>query len=228
MGAAETGGRAGRLRYRGRVAISVGRQYGGRTVAERKAERRARFLDTATRLFAEHGYADCSLAEVCAAAGLSKRQFYEEFDTREDVLLAAYDRVQDEAVAAVMDALAKLPPGAEPRAAMTAVLTAYLDAIGADPWRAKLAFVEVVGVSERMERHRRQRRRRWGALLESGVVPRVVAGGRVRGGPGLAATVLIGAINSLTVEWLLSDPRPPVAELVELLVPVAASLVESS
>ncbi|WP_040794827.1 TetR/AcrR family transcriptional regulator [Nocardia higoensis] len=209
------------------MTISVGRQYGGRAVAERRAERRTRFLDAATRLFAERGYADCSLAEVCAAAGLSKRQFYEEFQTREDVLLAAYDRVQDDAAEAVVAALVAIGPDADPRAAMTALLTAYLGAIGADPWRAKLAFVEVVGVSARMERHRRQRRQRWGVVLESGVVPKIVAGGRVRGGPGLAATALIGAINGLTGEWLLSDPRPPIADLVELLVPLAASLIET-
>ncbi|MBF6357601.1 TetR/AcrR family transcriptional regulator [Nocardia higoensis] len=209
------------------MTISAGRQYGGRAVAERKAERRARFLDAATRLFAEHGYADCSLAEVCAAAGLSKRQFYEEFETREDVLVAAYDRVQDEAAAAVVAALVGIGDEADRRDAMTAVLTAYLGAIGADPWRAKLAFVEVVGVSERMERHRRQRRRGWGVMLETAVVPRIVADGRVRGTPGLAAIALIGAINAVTGEWLLSDPRPPIADLVELLVPVAASLIEN-
>lgn len=196
-------------------------------MAERKAERRTRFLDAATRLFAEHGYVDCSLAEVCAAAGLSKRQFYEEFETREDVLVAAYDRVQDEAAAAVVAALGEAGTNADPHAAMTAVLTAYLGAIGADPWRAKLAFVEVVGVSERMERHRRQRRQWWGEMLEVAVVPRIVPGGRVRGRPGLAATALIGAVNSLTGEWLLSDPRPPIADLVELLVPLAASLIET-
>jgi len=207
--------------------IAAGRQYGGRAVAERKAERRTRFLDAATRLFAEHGYSDCSLAELCAAAGLSKRQFYEEFETREDVLVAAYDRVQDEAVDAVVAALVAAGVNAEPHVTMTALLTAYLGAIGADPWRAKLAFVEVVGVSERMERHRRQRRHRWGEMLEVAVVPRIVAGGRVRGGPGLAAAALIGAVNGLTGEWLLSDPRPPIAELVELLVPLAASLIET-
>ncbi|MBF6252444.1 TetR/AcrR family transcriptional regulator [Nocardia farcinica] len=215
------------------MTTSVGRQYGGRAVAERKAERRLRFLDAATRLFAERGYTDCSLADVCAAAGLSKRQFYEEFETREDVLAAAYDRIQDEAADAVVGALAGVGRGrdpniADPHTALTAVLTAYLESIGADPFRAKLAFIEVVGVSERMERHRRQRRHAWARLLESAVAPRIVPGGRVRGRSGLAAAALIGAINGLTHEWLLSDPRPPVDDLVALLVPVAVSLIETS
>ncbi|MFI6365740.1 TetR family transcriptional regulator [Nocardia sp. NPDC050630] len=40
-------------------------------------------------IFAERGYADCSLADVCATAGLSKRQFSEEFQTREGALIAS-------------------------------------------------------------------------------------------------------------------------------------------
>ena len=217
---------ARRWGYRGWVTI-VGRQYGGRAVAERKAERRLRFLEAATRLFAERGYTDCSLADVCAAAGLSKRQFYEEFETREDVLVAAYDRIQDQAAAAVVAGLSELDPRMDPHVAMHAIISAYVGSIGADPYRAKVAFIEVVGVSERMEQHRRERRHAWSAVIESTVVPIVVPGGRVRGAPGLASTALIGAINGLTQEWLLARPRPPVDALVELLVPVAVALVES-
>ncbi len=208
------------------VTATVGRQYGGRAVVERKAERRQRFLEAATRIFAERGYADCSLADVCAAAGLSKRQFYEEFHTREDVLVAAYDRIQDEAAGAVLARMRELDPRFDLTAAMTAVVTAYLESIGSDPYRAKLAFIEVVGVSDRMERHRRERRHAWASVLESHVVPAVAPGSRVRGAPGWAASALIGAINGLAHEWVLADPRPAVAELVDLLVPIAMSLLE--
>ncbi|MFI9504303.1 TetR/AcrR family transcriptional regulator [Nocardia sp. NPDC052566] len=205
----------------------VGRQYGGRAVVERKAERRLRFLEAATRIFAERGYAACSLADVCAAAGLSKRQFYEEFQTREDVLVAAYDRIQDEAAAAVFAALTTLDPRADLHTGMNAVVGAFLGSMGADPYRAKVAFIEVVGVSERMERHRRERRHLWGTVLESRVVPAIVHGGRARGESGWAASALIGAINGLSQEWLLAEPRPPVSALVDLLVPLALSLIET-
>lgn len=204
----------------------VERQYGGRAVADRKAERRERFLRAAIRLFAERGYAGCSLADVCAGAGLSKRQFYEEFSTREDVLVAAYDRIQDEAAAAVSDALTAAAAEGDPRAALTVVLTAYLESIDADPYRAKVAFIEVVGVSERMERHRRARRHAWAQLVERAVAPIAGPGARIRGRRDLAAGTLIGAVNGLAHEWLLMDPRPPVAELADFLVPVAVSLIE--
>ncbi|WP_069163128.1 TetR/AcrR family transcriptional regulator [Nocardia altamirensis] len=204
----------------------VSRQYGGRAVTERKAERRLRFLVAATRIFAERGYANCSLADLCTAAGLSKRQFYEEFQTREDVLVAAYDRIQDDAAAAVLAALADLDPRYDMTAAMTAMVSAYSGSIGSDPYRAKVAFIEVVGVSDRMERHRRERRHSWAALLDSVVVPAVAPGARIRGGGAWGASALIGAINGLTHEWVLAEPRPPADLLVELLVPIALALLE--
>ncbi len=202
------------------------RRYGGRAVAERKAERRDRFLRAATRIFAERGYPNCSLADVCAAAGLSRRQFYEEFTTREDVLVAAYDRIQDEAAAAVAEALAEAGGQPTGRAAITTALTAYLGSIDSDPHRAKVAFVEVVGVSERMERHRRDRRHLWAEVIDTAIVPMSGPGARTVGLPGLAAGTLIGAVNGLVDEWLFRQPRPPIGDLVELLVRVADSLIE--
>ncbi|MFE5284460.1 TetR/AcrR family transcriptional regulator [Nocardia sp. NPDC056611] len=202
-----------------------GRQYGGRAVTERKAERRQRFLDAAIRIFGERGYANCSLADVCAAAGLSKRQFYEEFQTREDVLVAAYDQIQDQSAAALATALSSMGPDPDPTETVTLALSAFLDSIGADPFRAKVAFVEVVGVSERMEQHRRARRHLWGDTLRLAVQPLAGDSASLRGAPELATSALIGAINGLAHEWLLSDPRPPVRSLVEVLVPMTVALI---
>ncbi|QLY33068.1 TetR/AcrR family transcriptional regulator [Nocardia huaxiensis] len=202
-----------------------GRQYGGRAVVERKAERRQRFLDAAILIFGERGYANCSLADVCAAAGLSKRQFYEEFQTREDILVAAYDHIQEQAGAALATALSELGPDPVPTDTVTTALSAYLGSVGSDPNRAKVAFVEVVGVSERMEQHRRERRHSWIAIITAAVDPLAGPGAHVRGNAELGVSALIGAINGLAHEWLLSDPRPPVRELVDVLVPIALSLI---
>ncbi|MFD6390606.1 TetR/AcrR family transcriptional regulator [Nocardia sp. NPDC055029] len=196
------------------------RRYGGRTVVARKAERRQRFLEAATRIFAERGYVTCSLAEVCAAAGLSKRQFYEEFETREDVLIAAYDRIQDDAAAAVATAVID---HSDPEAALRAGLAAYLESLGSDPYRAQVALIEVIGVSDRMENHRRERRHAWSALIETALAGKGV---RLRGDAQLATGLLTGAVNGVAHEWLLLASRPPVGELVDLLTAAALSLVD--
>ncbi|MFC4123878.1 TetR/AcrR family transcriptional regulator [Nocardia rhizosphaerae] len=196
------------------------RRYGGRTVVARKAERRQRFLEAATRIFAERGYATCSLAEVCAAAGLSKRQFYEEFETREDVLIAAYDRIQDDAAMAVAAAVVDYT---DPESALRAGLGAYLESLGSDPYRAQVALIEVVGVSDRMEDHRRARRHAWSALIEAALAAKGV---RLRGDAELTTGLITGAVNGVAHEWLLRDSRPPVGELVDLLTAAALALVD--
>lgn len=208
------------FRYFGEVT-TADRRYGGRTVVARKAERRLRFLEAATQIFAERGYATCSLAEVCAAAGLSKRQFYEEFETREDVLVAAYDRIQDDAAAAVGTALVALG-STDPQLALRAGFGAYLESLGSDPYRAQVALIEVVGVSDRMETHRRTRRHAWSALIE-GALERV--GVRLRGDAELTTALITGAVTGVAHEWLLRESRPPVDELVDLLTGAALALV---
>lgn len=208
------------FRYFGEVT-TADRRYGGRTVVARKAERRLRFLEAATRIFAERGYATCSLAEVCAAAGLSKRQFYEEFETREDVLLAAYDRIQDDAATAVGTALVALG-STDPKLALRTGFGAYLESLGSDPYRAQVALIEVVGVSDRMENHRRIRRHAWSALIEGALS---TVGVRLRGDAELTTALITGAVTGVAHEWLLRETRPPVDELVDLLTGAALALV---
>lgn len=202
------------------------RRYRGQHVTERAAERRERFLRASIVVFAEKGYTSASVADICAYAGLSKRQFYEEFQTREDVLIASYDQIQAEIADAVGTVISATDPGLDRRSVVKTVLSALLAFIGDDPNRAKIIFVVVVGVSERMERRRRENRHTLAALFEAAI--RLTGPqARPRGGSQLAISTLIGALNGLANEWLLTEPRVSVAELTELLVPVVDALIES-
>ncbi|MFD1812094.1 TetR/AcrR family transcriptional regulator [Rhodococcus gannanensis] len=204
-------------------AAKSSRSYGGRSVAERRAERRARFLDAALTVFADQSYVRSTISAICAEAGLSRRQFYEEFGGREEVLVALYDQIQQEAGAAIAGAY----DAAEPdlwRAAAT-VMTAYVTAIGTDARRAKIAFVEVVGVSDEVERHRLAQRRAWGEMFESLVAGLVGPDVRPAGGYEMAATAFIGAVNGLVHQWSITEPRTPVTDLVEVLSTVLVALV---
>ncbi|MEU0458901.1 helix-turn-helix domain-containing protein, partial [Streptomyces sp. NPDC006129] len=90
----------------GRLRAPTGR-YGGKTAEERQAERRRRFLDAALHLFGDTpGFRATTVAALSEAAGLSTRQFYEEFRTLEDVLAALHLQVNGWAEAAVLEAAA--------------------------------------------------------------------------------------------------------------------------
>ncbi|WP_433323235.1 TetR/AcrR family transcriptional regulator [Spirillospora sp. CA-294931] len=55
----------------------------------KKARTRRALTDTATRLFAERGYDATTLDDLCDAVEVSKRTFFRNFRSKEDVALAA-------------------------------------------------------------------------------------------------------------------------------------------
>lgn len=185
-------------------------------LSDRRADRRERFVTAAIDLFGTAGYAHTPVEAICVASKLGRGQFYAVFDQREDLLLASYDRIQDEAEAAVRTAAADLGTESTGRDFIARLFGAYLMSIAADPARARVAYVEIVGVSDRVEAHRRERRAQWGPILEDLVRRTHGAEVELPGGPGMTATALIGAINALGHEWSLSKPRPPLSDLVDV------------
>lgn len=209
----------------------TGRRYGGRAVADRRAERRLRFIESAIAVFGSRTYRASTLADVCSHAKLSRRQFYEEFESREDLLTAAYTRIQDDARSAVLQAIDQAAD-ASMQDTIAEVMAAYVEAVAADPRRAQLAFVEVVGVSADLETRRRQQRLAWGKLLESAFRARLGDSYQPPGGYTLAGQAFVGAVNNVAHEWSLADPRPPRHELTALftalLTPLASQGSEQS
>ena len=69
------------------------RRIRGRTLAERREERRDAMLAAGLDLFGTKGYAATTVEEVCRRAYVSSRNFYEEFDNRLSLLVAVGERI---------------------------------------------------------------------------------------------------------------------------------------
>jgi len=196
-----------------RAAPKERRGYGGRSAEELRLERRERLIATGLDLFASRGYHRTQIELLCTQAKVTTRHFYEEFSSREDLLVAVYEGVISKTRVAVIAALqnAKLTPQQRIANAIGAFVHAYTD----DPRHARIACIEVVGVSEDMARRRRAVIHEFAQVVEgyanqlakSGVLP-------VRNYhlPGVA---MIGAVNELMSEWLTVDHPPSVAELTD-------------
>jgi AcrR family transcriptional regulator len=201
----------------GRLSGPKGR-YGGRSAEERQAERRRRFLDAALRLFGDTpGYRSTTVAALSEAAGLSTRQFYEEFRNLEDVLAALHLQVNDWAERAVLKAAAEaegLP--VEDRAAR--IFRAYAADVTGDPRRIRITFVEIVGVSPRLERQRLARRSRWVDIICAEATAAADRGEAVVRDYRLAATAFIGSVNGLLHDWSAGWVPATLDEVVDELV----------
>ncbi|KQX67518.1 MULTISPECIES: TetR/AcrR family transcriptional regulator [unclassified Streptomyces] len=201
----------------GRLRAPTGR-YGGKTAEQRQAERRGRFLVAALQLFGDvPGYRGTTVASLSEAAGLSTRQFYEEFRTLEDVLAALHLQVNDWAEEAVLAAFvaAQDMPLLE---RVTAIFRAYAADVTSDPRRIRITFVEIVGVSPRLEEQRLARRARWVDLICAEASAAAARGEAAPRDYRLAATAFIGSVNGLLHDWSAGWVDATLDEVVDELV----------
>jgi len=66
-----------------------------RVSREQAAKNRAHVIDTAARLFREKGYSGIGVADLMKEAGLTHGGFYGNFDSKEDLMVAACTRAFD-------------------------------------------------------------------------------------------------------------------------------------
>jgi AcrR family transcriptional regulator len=102
---------------------------------------RRRILDAAMSLFAERGYHTCTNADVAEAAGLTRGAMLYHFPTREDLVDAAIDHIQDRRTEAFAAAVRSLPHGGE---TSDQAIDAYWDLLHQPSFRA---FAELEAVA---------------------------------------------------------------------------------
>ncbi|HWC81126.1 MAG TPA: TetR/AcrR family transcriptional regulator [Pseudonocardiaceae bacterium] len=206
----------------------AGRDYGGRTAQARRADRRDRLLAAGLELFGTNGFRATSIDRLCSAANVSTRNFYEEFISREALLIALYDQVNTEALRAVYGALSIAEEQQLNTAARLATaITAYVHTTSDDPRWTRINYVEVVGVSPEVEAHRQ----RWGERLRElvmGEAERAVRRGDAQPRDfEMAATAFIGAVNELVYQWTRNGRTPEVDQICAELTRVAVAMLTS-
>lgn len=112
------------------------RTWAGTTLADRRAERREKFLDAGLELLGTDGSGAVSVRAACRTAKLTERYFYENFADRDALLLAVYERVAGEARDALLTAVEESAArNTEPRPGdlARAAVTAFVELIVDDP-----------------------------------------------------------------------------------------------
>ena len=189
------------------------RTYRGVTPAERQAERRRRLLDAGLELFGTAGYAGTSVRAISAAASLNSRYFYESFSSREDLLYSVYQRIVGDIFARASEAVMRESTiEGQARAGLLAAWTVVTE----DRRKAKIIAVEVVGVSERLERLRHETRQALAQFTADNALRLAGDGVRLRLDPVLTARFLMGGVVEVLLEWINGDVSASPDEVVQL------------
>lgn len=86
----------------------------------RGRRRQEQIIEAATRLFHEQGFHAASMDEIGAAAGITGPGLYRHFSSKDDILLAVFDRIWD----LLRDAIER-SAGLEPDAALDVLIDAH-------------------------------------------------------------------------------------------------------
>jgi AcrR family transcriptional regulator len=181
------------------------RLYGGKTAEERRGERREKLLDAAVELFGTVGFSATTIEMLCHAAQLHPRYFYEQFETREALLMAVYDDHVETVLATVLAALDRAPP--DPRLRLEAGLRTFVDAVLQDERLARINYFEMVGVSTELEARRRAVLRAYADLITDQLATFDPSERLNVTHPRLGAVALVGAVDGLITDALAAEPR---------------------
>lgn len=174
----------------------------------REARRRA-ILDSAVRAFAQHGFLGARTREIAASAGVAEGTIYLYFDGKDDLLLSAFREKVAEFCASVQSTLGA---GLSFPERLRRFIELQFEGIEADPALATVLLVESRQTSSFYAGAVRDVLRLYAAaideLLASGLEEGAIhAGADIP----LARRMLIGALEEVELEWLLSERSRPLA-----------------
>jgi AcrR family transcriptional regulator len=170
-------------------------------------------MTAAVELFGTEGYPATSIERLCARANVSTRNFYEEFTSREALLIALHDQITQQAFDAMIAAVSALSPDATTATRIDKAIAAYIGTTSSDPRWTRIAYVEVVGVSPAVERHRLGWRARLAQLVEAEAALAVSRGDATDRDYSLTAMAFIGAVNELVNHWSIHGRQVPLDDV---------------
>ncbi|WP_285569952.1 TetR/AcrR family transcriptional regulator [Streptomyces sp. RTGN2] len=145
------------------VAVEL---WNGARAAREPGGVRAQLMAAGRTLFAVYGYAHTSVQDLCAAAHVEVRDFYREFASREALLVDLYDDVATRGMrASEVELTAEGMETCPTEERVRRLFDAYVRAVTRDPQEARVAFVEVLGVSREMDEHLTMWRSVWTEFL---------------------------------------------------------------
>ncbi|WKG12386.1 TetR family transcriptional regulator [Nocardia sp. PE-7] len=198
----------------------VVRSYRGISAANRRDERRDKLLAAGRQIWGEAGPSEVTVRRVCAASGLTPRYFYEDFATRDALVLAVAEQVHEQLFTTLVEA-SQAEPGTLKRKLLRA-LTTYLDTIADDPSIHRILTSDTHSVAGLEELRSRA----------VGIVTDLVMqySAEFLGTPAnpeirrQEALFVVGGINQLVATWL-ADPGRPTTEVAALCTELALAVV---
>ncbi|HLV60413.1 MAG TPA: TetR/AcrR family transcriptional regulator [Fredinandcohnia sp.] len=169
-----------------------------------RAEKRARILEGAARVFASKGFLTATVAEVAREAGVADGTIYLYFRSKDDLLLRLVEARMQALRAAMEEELARYE---DPRDKLAAFIRFHLRMVEQSPLEAQVLIVELRQSGADLQRALGELMRPYLALL-GGVIEEGIACGAMRPlDPRAVRHAIVGALDEVALSWLLRGRR---------------------
>ena len=111
-----------------------------------ESEHRHRLLEGMSHAVAAKGYAETTIADIVREAAVSRRTFYEHFQTKADCLIALYEAASHNALKVLRSAI---DPARDWQTQVEQAMGAYLGCLAQNPVLMRTLFIEILGLASR-------------------------------------------------------------------------------
>lgn len=172
---------------------------------------RVRLLQGMARAVAAKGYADTTIADIVREAAVSRRTFYEHFETKTDCLIALYEAACHLALEAMSEAFDTARPWHEQ---VERTLAVYFDYLAQDPALLRTLFVEILGLGLPGLLARRRVNGEIARFIQESINGNPTAGQPPAHLTGEMALTVVGGINELVLQAIEQGRAGALRELV--------------
>ncbi|HTH80855.1 MAG TPA: TetR/AcrR family transcriptional regulator [Ramlibacter sp.] len=167
-------------------------------------EHRKRVLEGMAHAVSRKGFADTTIADIVAEAGVSRRTFYEHFESKSECLIALYAAASRNALKVLREAI---DPSHGWQTQVESALRAYFECLASNPVLVRTLFIEILHLGpEGLQARRRVNREIAHFIVETAGAKTVSE---------TMAMAIVGGINELVLESIEQDTVKQLAELVE-------------
>lgn len=203
--------------------VVVVRPFRGVSAADRVRQRRDALLEAGLSALADSPLASVTVDDISARAGLSKRYFYEQFHTRNDLFATLVERLIEQLTAAAA-APAQAPNTGildRLRQAVVGVVSVLIE----DPCNARL-FVDTIGGNQLADTVRRTEHAIAAVLIDVTIADTLLTE-KERTRLNMAALILVAGTARAVSDWLSGSIDLSRTELLEEIVRVAAAAMQT-
>lgn len=166
-----------------------------------REERRKAIIEAAIVVFAEMGFFGAKVSEIAETAGVADGTIYLYFKSKDELLISLFEEKMDEIIT---DLGAILEPIADPEEKIRRYIIAHLEVVASQPRLMQVLTIELRQSARFIKEYSPKGFGKYlgilGAILEEGQSRGVF---RKELHPGVFRRALFGAIDEISLEWIL-------------------------